>query len=217
MTNEGHVVYVVDDDPAVRRSTSFLLTTRGIRSRVFGSAGDFLDAADCLERGCLLLDVRMPEQWGAEIQAELARRQIDFPTIVMTGHGNVVTAVRAMKLGAIDFLEKPFDDETLFSALDRAFAILDDHKRLAERNEQAVRRIAALSPRETDVLRGLVAGLPNKIIAHRLGLSTRTVEMHRAKMMAKLGLRALPDALRLAYRAGLAPLDGANPAGDPSA
>lgn len=207
MTNESHIAYIVDDDPAVRRSTSFILATRGIRSRVYDGAGEFLADADRLEPGCLLLDVRMPELGGPEVQAELARRQIDFPTIVMTGHGDVVTAVRVMKLGAIDFLEKPFNDETLFATLARAFAILDERRATAEQSCEALRRIGALSKRETDVLRGLVAGLPNKIIAHRLGLSPRTVEMHRAKMMAKLGLRALPDALRLAYRAGLAPLD----------
>lgn len=215
MTDGSHIVYIVDDDPAVRQSTSFILSTRGIRSRAYGGAGDFLADVENLEPGCLLLDVRMPELGGPEVQAELARRQIDIPTIVMTGHGDVVTAVRVMKLGAIDFLEKPFDDETLFATLDRAFAILDDHRAAVEQNDEAVRRIAALSRRETDVLRGLVAGLPNKIIAHWLGLSPRTVEMHRAKMMAKLGLRSLPYALRLAYHAGLAPLDARVMGGEP--
>lgn len=214
MTNASHIVYIVDDDPAVRQSTGFILSTRGIRSRAWRGAEEFLAEAGLLEPGCLLLDVRMPQLGGPEVQMELARRQIDFPTIVMTGHGDVVTAVRVMKLGAIDFLEKPFDDETLFATLDRAFAILDDHQATADENSEAARRIDALSRRECDVLRGLVAGLPNKIIAHRLGLSPRTVEMHRAKMMAKLGLRSLPDALRLAYRAALAPLDAqAAPAG----
>lgn len=213
MTTGGHIVYVVDDDPAVRQSTSFILSTRGIHSRPYLSGADFLAEVDRLEPGCLLLDIRMPELGGTEVQAVLADRQIDFPTIVMTGHGDVSTAVRVMKLGAIDFLEKPFDDETLFSAVDRAFAVLDDRRSAAERVDEAVRRIGALSRRETDVLRGLVAGLPNKVIAHRLGLSPRTVEMHRAKMMAKLGLRSLPYALRLAYSAGLPALDAEEAAG----
>ena len=208
MTNASHIVYVVDDDPAVRQSTCFILSTRGIRSRPFVSGVDFLAEVEALEPGCLLLDVRMPAIPGPEVQTELALRQIDLPTIVMTGHGDVSTAVRVMKLGAIDFLEKPFADETLFATLERAFALLEDRRTATEQIDGALRRIGALSPRETDVLRGLVAGLPNKIIAHRLGLSPRTVEMHRAKMMTKLGLRSLPDVLRLAFRAGVPPLDG---------
>ncbi len=200
-------VHVVDDDRDVRRSISFMLGTAEINSRPFASGADFLESLNELEPGCILLDIRMPEIDGFEVMAELSRRAIDWPVIVMTGHGEVSIAVRAMKLGAVDFIEKPFDEGLLLSSLDRAFGLLRDRGEKAERKRQAQERIAALTAREHEVLQGLMAGLPNKVLARRLGISLRTVEMHRANMMDRLQAGSLAEALTLAVQAEIEPLE----------
>lgn len=198
---------MVDDDRDVRRSISFMLGTADINSRPFASGADFIESLGELEPGCILLDIRMPEIDGFEVMAELSRRGIDWPVIVMTGHGEVSIAVRAMKLGAVDFIEKPFDEGLLLSSLDRAFGLLKDRGEKAERKRQAQDRIAALTAREHEVLQGLMAGLPNKVLARRLGISLRTVEMHRANMMDRLQAGSLAEALTLAVQAEIEPLE----------
>ncbi|HEY9554762.1 response regulator transcription factor [Allosphingosinicella sp.] len=197
----------MDDDRDVRRSISFMLGTAELSSRPFGSGADFLESLGELQPGCILLDIRMPEIDGFEVMAELSRRGIDWPVIVMTGHGEVSIAVRAMKLGAVDFIEKPFDEGLLLSSLERAFGLLKDRGERAERKRQAQDRIGALTTREHEVLQGLMAGLPNKVLARRLGISLRTVEMHRANMMDRLQAGSLAEALTLAVQAEIEPLE----------
>jgi two-component system, LuxR family, response regulator FixJ len=198
-------VYIVDDDEAVRDSLSVLLESKAYAVRSFVSAPKFLAAAPSLPAGCLIVDIRMPEMDGLELQQRLVERGLDFPLIVITGHGEVPLAVRAMKAGAVDFIEKPFAWEAILDSLDMALA------RLAAPNAQdpaavaAATRLALLSPREREVLEGLLAGLPNKTIAYDLAISPRTVEIHRARVMDKMGARSLSELIRLALAAGVRP------------
>lgn len=184
-----------------------MLGTTELQSRPFASGADFLDSLGEIEPGCVLLDIRMPEMDGFQVMAEMARRNIDWPVIIMTGHGEVSIAVRAMKLGAVDFIEKPFEEEVLLGSLDRAFGLLKDRGEKVQRKRMAEERIAQLTAREREVLRGLMAGLANKMLARRLDISLRTVEMHRANMMDRLRVKSLAEALTLAVQAELAPLD----------
>lgn len=197
-------VYIVDDDAAVRRSLGRLLESAGLTSRSFDTPAEFLDAAPNLTRGCVLLDVRMPGMSGLEVQAALDRMSSTIPVVLMTGQGDVPTAVRAMKGGAVDFLEKPFDDEVLLSAIELALARSGGSDRSREAI-QASRRLDVLSRRERQVLDAIASGQPNKIIAFRLGISIRTVEVHRARMMHRLGVRQVAEAVRLVVLAGPAP------------
>lgn len=199
---ERRLVHLVDDEDAIRRSAGFLLRTSGFDVRTHVSGVAFLKEVKAAEPGCVLLDVRMPEMDGLEVQKQLAERGVGWPVIILTGHGDVPIAVQAMKAGAIDFLEKPFDKATLLRVLDTGFAIFDQHDAAAASAEEAKVRIAALTPREQDVLRGLADGLPNKTIAYDLGISPRTVEVHRANLMTKLEVHSLSEALRLAFAAG---------------
>jgi two-component system response regulator FixJ len=198
-------VYIVDDDEAVRDSLSALLESKGYEVASFGSAPEFLDTARSLPAGCLVVDIRMPEMDGLELQRQLIERSFGFPLIVITGHGDVPLAVRAMKAGAVDFVEKPFAAESILDSLTAAFA------RLAAPAEQDPTAVAAtskldrLSSREREVLEGLLAGLPNKSIAYDLGISPRTVEIHRARVMDKMGARSLSELIRLALAAGVQP------------
>ncbi len=202
-------VHVVDDDRDVRCSISFMLNAAALESRPFASGVDFLDSLDDLKPGCILLDIRMPETDGFQVMSELAERGVEWPVIVMTGHGEVSVAVRAMKLGAIDFIEKPFEEDVLMGSLDRAFTLLKDRGEKAGRKRLAKERIDVLTAREHEVLQGLMAGLPNKMLARRLDISLRTVEMHRANMMDRLQVNSLAEALTLAVQAGVEPLDPA--------
>nr|WP_294504078.1 response regulator FixJ [uncultured Rhodopila sp.] len=199
------VVHLIDDDDGVRRAVAFLLTTSGYAVRVYESAAAFLEALPTVQPGCIVTDVRMPEMDGLELQRQLTQRGIGLPVIVVTGHGDVPLAVEAMKAGAIDFIEKPFNDEKLLSAIRIA---IDRHSRDASREDEiaAIRaKIDALSPREREVLDGLVAGLPNKTIAYDLKISARTVEVHRANLMARMGAGSLAELVRMAFviRSGL--------------
>jgi two-component system response regulator FixJ len=203
-TTTERCVYIVDDDAAVRRALSRLIGSMSLSVSTFANPVAFLDVAPALPRGgCLLLDVRMPGMDGLELQAQLVQRGFDLPIIVMTGQGHVPTAVRAMKAGAFDFLEKPFDDEQLFGSINAALELQgpQDHDQQAI---AAAKRLAALSPRERQVLDGLVAGQPNKVIATNLGLSVRTVEGYRIHMLERLGTQRLAEAIRLAVMASLA-------------
>jgi two-component system, LuxR family, response regulator FixJ len=197
-------VHVVDDDAAVRRSLERLLDAAGFHVVSYQSPTAFLNSGSGLSAGCVLLDIRMPGVDGLEVQSRLNRLRVNLPVIVMTGHGDVPSAVRAMKAGAVDFLEKPFDDETLLNAIGGAFAkagrLIGDREA-----ERAAQRIATLSPREREVLDALLAGRQNKVIAFDLNISVRTVEVHRAHMMDRLGTKQFADAIRLAMIADLTP------------
>jgi two-component system response regulator FixJ len=198
------LVYVVDDDEAVRDSLLALLEAKGYTVRAFSTALEFLAAAPTLRPGCLIADVRMPEMDGLTLQQRLVEPGSSFPLIVVTGHGDVPLAVRAMKAGAIDFIEKPFAADTILACADAALRRLDGGKRdpLAG---AAAERVAELTPREREVLGGLLAGLPNKSIAYDLAISPRTVEIHRARIMDKMAARSLSELVRMSLAAGLQP------------
>ena len=214
------LVHIVEADPRLAAAFASLLLRHGHLAQVYQSAARFLTDAR-LESGCVLLDLRLPDMSGDKLLEELARRGVALPVIAMAAPGDSGVAIRAMKLGAVDFLEKPVAEEELVAAVERAIeAWRFDEDRLQAR-AAAETRLQRLSPRERQILQGLLAGLPNKAIARTLGLSPRTVEMHRANMMDDLGLTSLPEALRLAIDAGLAPLaeqgaEAAAPRADPS-
>jgi two-component system response regulator FixJ len=196
----GRAIYVIDDDREVRVSLRFQLSTLGYAAEPFAEAADFLDRLATLRPGVILLDVRMPRIDGMDVLAELGRREVDWPVIVMTGHADVPIAVTAMKRGAVEFLEKPFEEDVLIEALTRSFALLDERTlAIAERGAIAA-KLGRLSPREREVLRLVAAGEPNKLIAHALDLSVRTVEMHRANLMTKLGVRSAAEAVAYAVQ-----------------
>ena len=197
------IIHVVDDDAGVRRALERLLRAAGLTPVAYATALAFLDAPQTLPPGCLLLDVRMPGMDGLQLQERLNELGRRIPVIIMTGNGDIQTAVRAMKAGAVDFIEKPFDDDALLLAIEAALAVTAKIDR-EQASLQAVERLADLSAREREVLDALVAGHPNKVIAGGLGISVRTVEVHRARMLQRLGTRRLADAIRLAVIASLA-------------
>ena len=198
-------VYIVDDDDAVRDSLSVLLEAIGHHVRTFGLAKDFLDAAPTLPIGCLVADIRMPGMDGLELQRALNEQALQFPVIVITGHGDVPLAVRAMKAGALDFIEKPFATPTILASVEAALSRIESLEQHDPVAEAALAKLDLLSPREREVLEGLLAGLPNKTIAYDLAISPRTVEIHRARVMDKMGARSLSELIRLALAAGLQP------------
>jgi two-component system response regulator FixJ len=190
------MVHVVDDDPAVRDSLRFMLETAGLAVRTHEDAMAFLRVAEaCL--GCVLTDVRMPGLYGPELQRRLRAADLRIPVIVMTGQAEIPMAVAAMRDGAVDFLEKPFDVDTLLDAVRRALAQDERLRHARSTATEAVARLASLPPREREVLDLLVAGMPNKAIGQQLGASPRTVEVHRFRIHEKLGARNLPDLVRL--------------------
>jgi two-component system response regulator FixJ len=199
--SESRLVHVVDDDESVRRSVGFVLKTSGHLVKSYASGLELLKEAKKLEPGCILLDIRMPGMDGLEVQEELKNLGVNLPVIIMTGHGDIPLSVRAMKAGAIDFIEKPFEKAVLVAAVDEAFGTMARSDSGRERAQSAIVRLQALTPRERDVLDGLAKGLPNKTIAFDLGISPRTVEIHRANLMSKLEVRSLSEALRLAFAA----------------
>lgn len=202
MTSE-YPIYLVDDDDSVRRSVGFMLKTSGFTVQLFESGDLFLKEAGSLEPGSALLDIQMPGMDGLEVQAELRKNGIAFPVVVMTGHGDVDVAVRAMKGGAVDFIEKPFAKETLLEAIGAAFEQLDRSDQKSKRREEAELLVNALTRREREVLVGLTKGHPNKTIGYDLDISPRTVEIHRANAMKKLDVFNLSDLLRIAFAAGV--------------
>ncbi len=200
---EKRLIHVVDDEEAIRRSARFMLSTSGFAVETWESGVAFLKAVRHVDEGCILLDVRMPEMDGLEVQQTLNERGVTMPVIILTGHGDISVAVRAMKAGAVDFIEKPFEKAVLLPAINAAFDRLGaSADQLARRGEAGV-MLARLTPREREVLDGLARGLPNKTIAYDLDISARTVEVHRAHLMDKLEVRSLSDALRIAFAAGL--------------
>jgi len=193
------VVHIVDDDEAVRRSLAFMLSSAGLAVRLYDSAGAFLDGLDNLQCGCLITDVRMPEMTGIELLHRIKERAPCLPAIVITGHGDVPLAVEAMKAGAIDFIEKPFDEDAILDAVKSA---LEQSGEGEDGDLAAVAaRIASLSERERQVLEGLMAGHANKVIAATLGISPRTVEVYRANLMAKMQAKSLSELIRMAILA----------------
>ncbi len=197
----SNLVHVIDDDDAMRDSLEFLLRAAKIDVRTYESATSFLAAGDVT--GCIVTDVRMPGMSGVDLLRQLKARGSTMPAIVITGHGDIQLAVEAMKVGAVDFLEKPFDDEVFLATIKAALGRLDkDSQRNAERMELN-KRIATLSVREREVLDGLVAGKPNKVIAFDLGISPRTVEIYRAHVMTKMNAGSLSELVRMALLAGV--------------
>ncbi len=199
------VVHLIDDDEDVRRSVSFLLSTAGFAVRVYELGVKFLEKLEGLPPGCIVSDVRMPGMDGVELQRQLRAKGIAMPIIIMTGHGDVPLAVEAMKAGAVDFIEKPFGDDVLIDAVQSALSQLRHADQSAAEAAQIRARADGLSTREHQVLDGLLAGLPNKTIAYDLSLSPRTVEVHRAAVMAKMGAKSLSDLVRMAIVAKLLP------------
>jgi len=203
--NDERKVFIVDDDESVRESLAALLEVHGYAVTAFDAARRFLALANPAAIGCLLTDVRMPEMDGLELQERVTS---DFPglaVIVITGHGDVPVAVRAMKAGAVDFIEKPFSEDLMLDTIRRAFARLDKAGRQSLDAAAAMARLDLLTAREREVLHGLVAGFPNKTIGYDLGISPRTVEVHRARVMDKMQARSLSDLVRMSLAAGIGP------------
>lgn len=203
MMTDKKLIHIVDDEDSIRKSVSFMLKTSGYQVETWSSGQAFLKEVKHAEHGCILLDVRMPEIDGLEVQRALAERGVTMPVVIMTGHGDVSIAIRAMKSGAVDFLEKPFEKAALIGAIEEAFERIANATNASARAADAETILGVLTPRERDVLEGLAKGLPNKTIAYDLGISPRTVEVHRANVMTKLDVRSLSDALRIAFAAGL--------------
>jgi two-component system response regulator FixJ len=189
MPNDG-TVHIVDDDVAVRQSLAFLLATAGLAVKVYETAGSFLDGLQASSTGCVITDVRMPEIDGIELLRRLRRKASALPVIIITGHADIPLAVQAMKEGAVDFIEKPFDDERLLSAVRSSMAQGPNLEMTAHAD------LEKLSERERQVLDGVIAGKQNKVIAHDLGLSPRTVEVYRANVMSKMNVDSLPELVR---------------------
>jgi two-component system, LuxR family, response regulator FixJ len=191
------VIHIVDDEEPVRKSLAFLLTMSDHAVRVHESATAFLTVAPSLERACLVTDLRMPDMNGVELLKKLREENATLPTIVITGHADVPMAVEAMKAGALDFIEKPFEDEVLLEAIARAIAELERRGDGARDTASVRARMEGLSERERQVMEAIVAGLPNKTIAYDLDISPRTVEVHRANVMAKMQARSLAELVRM--------------------
>ena len=200
-TDPTPTVFIVDDDEAVRDSLQVLLETEGYRTETFASALAFLETDPATRRGCLLADVRMPDMTGLELQQRLGERGVALPVVIVTGHGDVPMAVKAMKAGAVDFIEKPFADTAILDAVRRAMAALGRAEGDRDLAAAATARLATLTARERQVLERLVIGQPNKIIAFELDISPRTVEIHRARVMEKMEAQSLSHLVRLALAA----------------
>ncbi len=200
------IVHVIDDDDAARDSLEFLLRSAKFEVRTYESAKDFLGVLPGLKSGCVITDVRMPEVSGIDLLRKVRELDVRVPVIVITGHGDVPLAVEAMRIGAIDFLEKPYEDDVLLASVRSALGQSD--KQVAQSVEQAElqERLASLSAREREVLEGLMAGHPNKIIAYNLGISPRTVEIYRANVMTKMKAGSLSELVRMGLVAGVLPL-----------
>jgi two-component system, LuxR family, response regulator FixJ len=202
MPDKGKV-YVIDDDEAMRDSLSFLLSAAEFNVTLFETALNFLDALPGLAFGCVVSDVRMPGLDGIELLKRMKAGHCSFPVIIMTGHGDIPLAVEAMKLGAMDFLEKPFEDDRLISMIDAAIRQAEPAARSEAVTADIASRIATLSPRERQVMEGLIAGLSNKLIAREYDISPRTIEVYRANVMTKMQANSLSELVRLAMRAGI--------------
>ena len=206
MTSEARdnpIVHIVDDDAWVRDSLQVLLEVHGLRTRSYAGGAEFLAAISARARGCVLLDLRMPDVDGLEVQAELARREITLPVIVLTAHGDVGTTRAALKSGAFDFIEKPFDDAVLRTTIEAALSRDSEARVALYRKTHAALRLERLTAREREVLSLVVNGKHNREIAAELGISPRTVEVYKARLMDKLHVERLPDLIRLALEMDL--------------
>lgn len=201
--SDRKIIHLVDDDDAIRHSASFMLRAAGYRVQTYADGVTFLDVVDTADPGCILLDVQMPRKDGLEVLADLKAGGIDMPVIVLTGHGDVSVAVAAMKGGAVDFVEKPYEKAKLLEIISAAFDKIESREAHEKLAGTARSMLTNLTERETEVLEGLVDGLTNKAIAERLSISPRTVEIHRAHVMQKLEVDSLSSALRIAFAAGL--------------
>ncbi len=197
MASSDYIVHIVDDEEAVRKSLAFLLTMAGYAVRLHESATAFLVSAPSLGNGCLITDLRMPDMSGVELLRELQAAAIEIPSIVITGHGDVPMAVDAMKAGALDFIEKPFEEQTLIDAIERAASRISDTPAV-EDTAAILARIAQLTDRELQIMSGVITGLANKTIAYDLKISPRTVEVHRSNVMTKMQAKSLPELVRMA-------------------
>lgn len=194
-------VFVVDDDASIRDALSLLISLKGLRAAVFSSAEDFLAVYETSWRGCLLTDLKMPGMSGLDLQTILRKRGITLPIVVLTAHGDVSTTRAALKNGAVDFLEKPVDDDVLIHVLVNAIRIGEERHRAEAQRAQTTARLSGLTPRERDVLALLAEGLQHREIAERLTISPRTVEVYKARMMEKLQCRTLAEVVRLGAEA----------------
>lgn len=201
--NKGQVVHVVDDDETVRDSLRFLLKSLRFNVRTYASAREFLDTSEHITSGCLVLDVRMPDISGLQLQELLAQRQLRIPIIMITGHGDVPMAVRAMKAGAFDFLAKPFNDDDLLERVQQALAVDARHREVEARQREATERLGRLTVREREVLDRVLDGKSSKTLAEQLGISIKTVEVHRSHIMEKMAARSVAELVALCHEAGL--------------
>lgn len=201
MTGKGPV-YVIDDDDAMRDSLQFLLDSANFETRLFETAQAFLEALPAITSGCVVSDIRMPGIDGIELLKRVKSAKVSLPVIIMTGHGDIPLAVEAMKLGAVDFLEKPFEDDRLLARIEAALQQAEAGVRNEALTQEIVARVKSLSPRERQVMDGLVAGLSNKVIARDYDISPRTIEVYRANVMTKMQASSLSELVRLAIRSG---------------
>jgi RNA polymerase sigma factor (sigma-70 family) len=197
MKDKSPTVFVVDDDAGVRSSIRLLLRSAGLAATPMASAQEFLATFDPAQPGCLVLDIRMPAMSGLDLQQELNRRGAIIPVIFITGHGDVPMAVQAMQLGAFDFLQKPFRDQDLIDRVHKALARDSENRAALQKHDQIRERLASLTPREKEVLELLTQGMQNKVMAAKLGLSQRTVEIHRAHVMEKLRVTSVAQLVRM--------------------
>lgn len=200
---ESPVVFIIDDNPAIRDSLQWLLESVGLRAVTFARGQDFLDAFEPGQYGCLLLDVRMPGMSGLHLLEKLRQAGIDLPVIIITGYGDVPVAVAAMKGGAVDFIEKPFNEQLLLDSVQNALAQDQAQRQSRLRRQEVIQRFASLTRREEEVMKWVVEGLPNKDIAENLSVSRKTVEVHRAKVMAKMQAESLSDLIQMAIVVGI--------------
>lgn len=196
MTND-FLIHIVDDEEPVRQSLAFLLAASGWRSRKYASATEFLSTAEDLDDACLITDLRMPEMSGIDLLRRLRKNGHALPVIVVTGHGDIMAAVDAMKAGASDFIEKPFSEETMLATLTRVCNAAQEENQARHQRQAAREKLESLSTRERQVLEGVISGLPNKAIARNLGLSPRTVEVYRATIMTKMHAHSLAELVRM--------------------
>jgi len=197
------IIYVVDDDQAMVESLSWIIESVGLKVKTYIRAQDFLDQYDPAQHGCLLLDVRMPGMSGPELQLKLNQYGATLPIIFISGHGDVPLAVRVMKAGAVDFLTKPFNDQVLLESINKALRQDRTHREKQRESARAEAKFALLSPREIQVLQGIVAGKQNKVISAELEISLKTVEAHRASVMKKMGVKSVPELVRLVLTNGV--------------
>lgn len=198
---EQRIVHLIDDDAALRDAVGLLLRAEGFKVQPYDSAMAFLKGASAIAEGCVLTDVRMPQMNGIELIAKMKEERIAIPVVVLTAHADVPLAVEAMKLGAVDLLEKPFEDEALIAAVRAALDRRNAEERRSRENQAIKNRLASLTRRENEILAGLLKGLSNKVIAHELGISIRTAEVHRANIMAKMRAGNLAELVKMALAA----------------